>query len=175
MAKRPRKVPVEMLEASKVKPFKQKRKRKPMTEEQKAAAVERLAKARAAKGPAKNSNVPDIFHTIPDDDPFSLKNTRANLKHNQDLLKAIKSLKESKESKDRVYYNEISTYVDNLKKYLNTGVYLDNKFGAERTGTVKYVCVAMAYHKDGTPKRTVGAWYPDVGTWTQEMEMGIFE
>lgn len=172
MAKRTRKVPVEMLEASKVKPIKQKRKRKPMTEEQKAAAAERLAKARAAKAPAKNSSVPDIFHTIPDDDPFSLKNTRANLKTNQDLLKAIKNLKDSKDAKERDHYNQIATYVDNLKKYLSTGVYVDNRFGAERGGTVKYRCVAMAYHKDGTPKRTVGVFYPDVGTWTEEMERG---
>ncbi len=30
-------------------------------------------------------------------------------------------------------------------------------------------CVAMAYHADGTPKRSVGVWYPDIGTYTQEM------
>lgn len=172
MAKRPRKVPIEMIEASKVKPIKAKRKRKPMSEEQKAAAVERLAKARAAKGPAANSSIPEEFLTIPEDNPLSLKNTRANLKHNQDLLSAIKSLKDSKDAKEREYHNNISTYVDNLKKYISTGVYVDNRFGAERTGTIKYRCVAMAYHKDGTPKRSVGVFYPDVGTWTEEMERG---
>ena len=172
MAKRSRKVPVEMREASKVKTVKAKRKRKPMTEEQKAAAVERLAKARAAKAPAKNSSVPSIFHDIPEDDPLSLKSTKANLKLNQDLLKAIKNLKDSKDAKERMYYTNISVYVDNLKKYLSTGVYMDNKFGPERNGTIQYRCVAMAYHKDGTPKRTIGIWYPDVGTWTIEMERG---
>jgi hypothetical protein len=151
---------------------KAKRTRKPMTEEQKAAAAERLAKARAAKGEVKNLSADESIRGIPDDDPLSIKNTKKNLKHNQDLLKAIKSLKSSKDASDRYYYNQISTYVDNLKKYLNTGVYLDNKFGAERTGTVKYKCVAMAYHKDGTPKRTVGVVYKDCGLWTQEMQDG---
>ena len=169
---RKRKVPVEMLEASKVKPIKAKRKRKPMTAEQKAAASERLAKARAARAPAANSSIPENIRNIPDDDPLSVKKTKENLRINQDLLKAIKSLKDSKDAKERDYYNQISCYVDNLKKYLSTGVYVDNKFGSERTGTIKYRCVAMAYHKDGTPKRTVGVFYPDVGTWTEEMERG---
>ena len=33
--------------------------------------------------------------------------------------------------------------------------------------------IAMAYNPDGTPKRTVGFWYPDIETvWTNEMESG---
>jgi len=36
---------------------KPRKRRKPMTPEQKAAAAERLAKARAAKGPAKNTSL----------------------------------------------------------------------------------------------------------------------
>ena len=27
----------------------------------------------------------------------------------------------------------------------------------------------MAYESDGTAKRDVGVWYPDIGTYTQEM------
>ena len=157
---------------SKIAKPKAKSKRKPMTAEQKAAAVERLAKARAAKGVVQNLSVNEAIRDIPDDDPLSVKNTKLNLKHNQELLKAIKALKNSKDAKERGYYNQISTYVDNLKKYLSTGMYLDNKFGAERNGNIKYKCVAMAYHKDGTPKRTVGVVYPDCGLWTIEMENG---
>lgn len=165
------KLPVEMQDAFKPK-TKVKRQRKQMTAEQKAAAAERLAKAREAKSPVENKSVAEEIRNIPDNSPFSVKNTKAALKYNEDLLKSIRSMKDSKESKERSYYLEISTYVENLKKYLSTGVYLDNKFGAERNGTVKYVCVAMAYHKDGRPKRSVGTWYPDVGTWTEEMERG---
>ena len=164
------KVPSELREASKVKVAKPKRKRKPMTPEQKAAAVERLAKARAAKGPVENKSIPENIRHIPDEDPLSVKNVRAYLKQNVELLKAIKSLKDSKDYKERLYYCKVSTYVDNLKRYLNSGVYTDNRWGMDGENRIKYKCFAMAYHKDGTPKRTVGVIYPDCGEWTQEME-----
>jgi hypothetical protein len=33
-------------------------------------------------------------------------------------------------------------------------------------------CVAMAYYPDGTPKRSVGVFYPDINmVWTNEMEL----
>ena len=32
--------------------------------------------------------------------------------------------------------------------------------------------IAMAYNSDGTPKRTVGFWYPDIKmVWTKEMNV----
>ena len=49
------------------------KKRKPMTEEQKKAAAERLAKAREAKGPIQYKNVsPDVI-ALPDDHFFHIK------------------------------------------------------------------------------------------------------
>ena len=34
--------------------------------------------------------------------------------------------------------------------------------------------VVMAYNSDGTPKRTVGYYYEDIGSeWTKEMEMDV--
>ena len=167
------KLPVEMqkfYEAKKVK-----RKRKPMTPEQKAAAAERLAKARAAKGTSENTSIPEEIRNIPDNEPLSVKNVRAYLRNNEDLLKSIKSMKDSKEAKDRMYYERVSTYVHNLKKYLSTGVYLDNRWGMEGEKHIKYFCTTMAYYPDGTPKRTVGVHYPDCGVWTEEMNKGIFE
>ena len=171
--RRTKKLPVEMQDAFKPK-TKVKRKRKPMSEEQKAAAVERLAKARAAKGKTVNKSIPEEIRNIPDDNPLSVKNVRAYLKNNEELLKSIKSMKDSKEAKDRLYYARISTYVDNLKKYLSTGVYLDNRWGMEGEKHIKYYCARMAYHLDGTPKRSVGVVYPDCGLWTEEMNRGEF-
>ena len=34
----------------------------------------------------------------------------------------------------------------------------------------KFKCVVMAYNKDGTPKRSVGVMYPDIGVYTPEMD-----
>ena len=48
-----------------------KKKRKPMTEEQKQAACERLAKARAARPPAKTSSIHHSVLARPDDDMLS--------------------------------------------------------------------------------------------------------
>ena len=54
--------------------IKRPKKRKPMTEEQRQAAAERLAKAREAKGPAQYKNIhPDVV-ALPDEHYLSLKN-----------------------------------------------------------------------------------------------------
>ncbi len=34
---------------------------------------------------------------------------------------------------------------------------------------MKLRCIVMAFHDDGTPKRDVGVFYPDIGVYTQEM------
>ena len=53
-----------------------KKKRKPMTEEQKIAACERLAKARAARPPAKKSSIHHSVVAKPDEDMLSVKNVQ---------------------------------------------------------------------------------------------------
>ena len=52
-------------------PKKLRKKRKPMTEEQRAAAIERLSKARAARGITGTKNVhPDVL-ALPEDHPLA--------------------------------------------------------------------------------------------------------
>lgn len=148
------------------------RKKRVMTPEQKKAAAERLAKARAAKGPSQNNQIDEHVRNLPEDDLFSYKNVRAWQTEAKQYLSSIKSFKDSKDAKERALYTDVETYIVNLGSYMRSGVYLDNRFGAERTGKVQLRCVAMAYNKDGTPKRTVGVWYPDIGTtYTREMEL----
>ena len=57
----------------------------------------------------------------------------------------------------------------NLVKYLRDGDYVDMFYGEYMEHNIKRKCVAMAYYPDGTPKRDVGVWYPDIGTYTKEM------
>jgi len=155
------------MERKKVKP---KRTRK-MTKEQKQAAAERLAKARKARGKPQYTQYDDYVRALPDDDPFSIKNVHKWIKNTKDRLANIKSFKNSKIAKEREEYTVTKTYLENLESYLRKGVYLDNRYGEEAENKVKVVCRAMAYDKDGVPKRTVGVWYPDIGeTWTTEME-----
>jgi len=140
-----------------------------MTEEQKVAATLRLAKARANRGPSQNKLIDESVRNLPDDNPLSLKNVRDWIKENKLLLQSIKAFKDSKESKERDQYNKVQTYVSNLESYLRDGMYRDHKYGAQMQNTIKMVVTHMAYYKDGTPKRTVGFVYPDIGMYTKEM------
>lgn len=137
--------------------------RKPMTAEQKAAAAERLAKAREARGPAKNLQYAENVRLLPDDDPFSLVNVKSWLKTQKEFLKGLRGTKNSKEASERKLYNETFTYVTNLEAYLRHGVYSDHRAGENAELNVQLKCVKMAYYKDGTPKRTQGVYYPDLG------------
>ena len=146
------------------------RKKRVLTDEQKQAAAARLAKAREAKGPSENNQIDEYVRNLPDDDLFSYKNVHKWQAEAKQYLQSIRDFKDSKDAKERNAYTEVETFIVNLGTYMRSGVYLDNRFGAERTGKVQLRCVAMAYNKDGTPKRTVGVWYPDIGqVYTQEM------
>jgi hypothetical protein len=62
------------------------RKKRKMTEEQKAAAVARLAKARENRGPSQNKLIAEEVRNLPDENPLSLKNVRSWIKENKELL-----------------------------------------------------------------------------------------
>ena len=151
-------------------PKKPRKKRKPMTEEQRAAAVERLAKARAAKAPAKNTSIHPSVLALPDDHALSAKVVKEWLKYNKDYLKAIKQQATSKNSKERLEYQATAAYVKNLGVYLKDSVWLDEFYGQKRDKKIERVCLAMAYDKQGQPKRSLGVYYPDIReTWTKEL------
>ena len=154
---------------------KQRKKRKPMTAEQKAAAAERLAKARASKrktaGPPKNVH-PSVV-ALPDGNPLSLQSVRGWIKHNKELLseerRAARAGVKGADSK----VAGIEGYVRNMEHYIRTGDWVDWFYGQEQQNKVRYKCTAMAYHFEGPfkgmPKRDVNTIYSDVGLWTQEM------
>ena len=156
------------------------RARKPMTEEQKKAAAERLAKARAAK--KKTSGAPKNVHpsvaALPDDDMFSLKSVRDWIKHNKDLLseerRALRANVKGSQSK----VTSIEGYVRNMEHYIRTGDWVDSFYGKEQGQKMKRKCVAMAYHFEGPfkgmAKREVGVTYSDVGFWTAEMHADYY-
>ncbi len=152
------------------KKLKPQRKTRSLTPEQKQAAVARLAAAREAKGPSQNALIDADVRNLPDDDIFSLKNVREWIKTNKQLLVAMKGMNDSKDASERAAYTNVETYVANLEAYLRSGHYMDSRYGEHGQNKVKYVCRKMAYYLDGTPKRSVGVIYPDIGLYTQEME-----
>ena len=170
----PRKVKASTDNSGWVEPKKKVRKRrKPMTEEQRRAASARLEKARAARA-AKNpdygqSGIHPTLRNLPDDHPAHPKKVRLWIKTQKELAaserKSVKQGVKGAYSKQCIH----EAYVRNLVKYLRDGDYVDMFYGEYMEHQVKRKCVAMAYESDGTPKRDVGVWYPDIGTYTQEM------
>ena len=147
--------------------------RKPMTEEQKQAAAARLEKAREARA-AKNpdygqSGIHESLRNLPEDHRAHPKKVKQWIKTQKELAaserRAVKQGVKGAYSKQCTHEG----YVRNLVKYLRDGDYVDDFYGEYMEHKTGKRCVAMAYHADGTPKRSVGVWYPDIGTYTQEM------
>jgi hypothetical protein len=62
-------------------------------------------------------------------------------------------------------------YIKNIYYYLRTGEWVDDYCGKTADRRMKTVCIALSYDADGNPKRSVGTWYPDMGSeWTLEMD-----
>ena len=170
----PRKVKASTDNSGWVEPKKKVRKRrKPMTEEQRRAASERLEKARAVRA-AKNpdygqSGIHPTLRNLLDDHPAHPKKVRQWIKTQKEL--AASERKSAKQGVKGAYSKQCihEAYVRNLVKYLRDDDYVDMFYGEYMEHQVKRKCVAMAYESDGTPKRDVGVWYPDIGTYTQEM------
>lgn len=154
--------------------YKPRKRRKPMTPEQKAAAAERLAAARekrAKTNPPKYTNIHPSVVAKPEEDAMSMKNVQKWIKTQKELLSIARSdvRRKIKGAEARVASHE--GYIRNLQRYLRDGDYCDDFYGEHQQNKVKWRVVTMAYYPDGTPKRNVGYWYPDIQcTWTKEME-----
>lgn len=148
-----------------------------MTPEQKAAAVERLKKAReakAAKAKPKYTHIADNVLALPAENTFSRENVTKWIKHNKELLKSARAAVRGKVKGAEAEVAKIEGYVKSCETYLRTGVWIDDFYGLEQHGKVKRCCVVLAYHHEGPfkgmAKRSVGMYYPDLGVeWTQEM------
>lgn len=140
-----------------------------MSEEQRAAASERLAKAREARGHDGSASVhPDLLE-MKEDHPLHWKRVKSWIKELSEELRSKKNLRLSKESKERQEYQILEVYISNLKRYLDSGVYTDFRYGRHREGKMKTFVRNMAYYPNGRPKRTLGFFYSDVGEYTMEM------
>ena len=149
------------------------KKRKPMTEEQKAAAAERLAKAREKKAAADpnygQSGVAECLRNLPEDYPLHPKKVKVWIKTQKDLASSERRQKRLGNKSANPDIHE--SYVRNMKTYLRSGDWIDMFYGEHQEKRVRYRCVALAYDKDGNPKRNVGTFYPDIGMmWTQELQ-----
>ena len=118
--------------------WKQPKKRKPMTPEQKIAAAERLKKARAAKAPAKKSS---IHHTVlakPDEDMLSAKNIQSWIKNQKEQLSEYKASVRRDIKGARAQASNCEGYIRHLQYYLRHGDYCDDRYGAYQEKRIKW-------------------------------------
>ena len=115
-----------------------KRKRKPMTPEQRAAAIERLAKAREAKGPAQHQNICQEVLAKPDDHFLSLKKVRSCIKSNKEQISSLRAevRRDVKGAKAKLHSKE--GYIRNMQHYLKHGDWIDNFYGEHEEKKVQW-------------------------------------
>ena len=167
-----------VIKREKVKPLKKKRK---LSEEAKEKLRERLATMRAKKKPADYKNVAKSVLELPDDDKYSYKNIKEWIKHSKDLVsqytKTVRSRATTPQDKQKASNaaDHKKVYIRELEFYLKSGDYISYFSGRDETNKVSPRCVAMAYHADGTPKRSVGVFYPDINmVWTKNLDESEF-
>ena len=167
-----------VIKREKVKPLKKKRK---LSEEAKEKLRERLATMRAKKKPADYKNVAKSVLVLPDDDKYSFKNIKEWIKHSKDLVseytKTARSRATTPQDKQKASNaaDHKKVYIRELEFYLKSGDYISYFSGRDETNKVSPRCVAMAYHADGTPKRSVGVFYPDINmVWTKNLDESEF-
>tara|TARA_B100000029_G_C17453207_1_gene915726 strand:- start:193 stop:579 length:387 start_codon:yes stop_codon:yes gene_type:complete len=118
-----------------------KRRRKPMTPEQRAAAVERLAKAREAKGPAQHQNIHPEVLARPDDHFLSLKNVRSWIKSNKEQLSSLRGEVRRDVKGAKAKFHSVEGYIRHMQHYLKHGDWIDNAYGEHQEKSVKWVTI----------------------------------
>ena len=154
------------------------KKRKPMSAEQKQAAAERLEKARQARA-AKNPNygqsgIHESLRDLSDDAPINPKKVKQWIKTQKELASMERRNEKAgvKGAPARKLLHE--GYVRNMQRYLRDGDWVDFFYGEHQEKRMTRICKAQAYYwcgpKKGEPKFDVGVYYPMLGTvYSQEM------
>ena len=149
--------------------------KKQLSEERKQELRDQLTKARKKKAPAKYKNIHPSVLKKPDDDPLSLKSVKKWIKHNKEKASAYltNSRRRGATPKqsiiDKIRSENVKAYIRFMEHYLRTGDWISDFMGDDEEKKTQWKCVAMAYHADGTPKRTKGVFYPDINAvWVSE-------
>ena len=163
-----------VVQREKVKPLKKKRK---LSEEHKEKLRARLAEMRAKRKPAEYKNVAKSVLALPDDDKYSMKSVKEWIKESKEQVasynKTARSIRISPQDKQKAanLAEHKKAYIRYCEHYLKTGDWIGMFSGKEETQKVVPKCIAMAYYPDGTPKRSVGVFYPDINmVWTRDMD-----
>ena len=157
---------------------KKRKKRKPMTKDQRQASAKRLEKARAARA-KKNSNygqsgIHPTLHNLSKDHPTHPDKVKAWIKIQKELVSSERQAVRQKVKGAIAKLDNHKGYIRNMQKYLRDGDWVDLFYGAHQEHKIQYRCTTLSYYwygpKKGEVKRTVDVYYPDMGCiYTQEM------
>ena len=157
---------------------KTRKKRKPMSDEQKVAASERLAKARevrAAKNPDYGKgNFHESLRDLPEDHQLHPNKVKKWMKTQKELA-AVERVSVKKDIKGAIAkLADHEGYVRQMQSYLKHGDWTCMFYGEYQEKKIRSRCVALGYYwygpDIGKPKRDVGTFYPDLGAvWEQGM------
>ena len=162
------------------KPMKIKKTRK-ISEEQREVLRKRMLEMRKKRKPAEYKNISNVVLALPDDDTYSFQNVKEWIVHNKAVISGLNSQIKSRgvgEKEKRMAEIDSASrkaYIRYCEHYLKTGDWIGMFSGQDEEHKVVPRCSAMAYYSDGTPKRSVGVFYPDIGAvWTKGMDESQF-
>ena len=143
------------------------KKKRKLSEEQRLAASERLAKARLARGHDGSASVHEDIRDLPEDHALHWKKVKQWIKNCELDIKTkdMRLKRDSKNWKERNEYTALQVYIANMKSYLKTGMWLDMFYGSEKQYKIKWLVTKKGYHDNGEVKRIKGYWYDDGGVW----------
>ena len=118
------------------------KKRKPMTEEQKMAAAERLAKAREAKGPIQYKNVSPHVIALPDDHFLSYKKVREWIKHNREKASPLRAEVRRNVKGSIAKLASVEGYIRHMNHYIQHGDWCNDYYGKDEQMRVKWKTIA---------------------------------
>lgn len=144
---------------------KPRKRRKPMSEEQRLAAAERLAKAREKRmkenPPEYKSIHPDVVK-LPEDHPLHMSKVKEWIKSNRERLSALNKAARANEKGALAKAVSLQGYIHNMERYLRDGIWLDMFYGEMQQNRHKTKCMVPAYYANGVQKRCHGVWYDDI-------------
>ena len=157
---------------------KKRKKRKPMTEDQRIAASKRLEKARAIRA-KKNPNygqsgIHPTLRNLSEDHPAHPNKVKKWIKTQRELVSTERAAVRQKVKGSISKLANHQAYIRSMNRYLKDGEWTDMFYGEHQEKKVLYRCVALGYYwhgfRKGEVKRSVDVYYPDMGcVYTQEM------
>ncbi len=136
-----------------LKPKKLYRKKRVLTEEQKEANRQRLAKAREIRRAKRGDVAPKGVHpdvlAKPDEDPMSLKTVREWIKYNKSQLPELKRQVRLNQKGSIAKLASVEGYIRHMESYIRYGVWIDMFYGPDQNKRVREVVLVPAGPVDG--------------------------